>query len=686
MKSKSYLLLLFALLLLFSTTLVGCGLLTVGDETAPTTLPTEKPTDAGHSAGGETETIANESLDYKVSIEQWAKYVSFDKTTLDTHAFTASKPFLGGFVEDIMQGNDLFCKITDTVKEDSKETTYTIYNTDAKILSTHTAILSDSDYAKNVTYTIDLHFIRGMYEVKRESYVDVSEDGADEPVYELKTQYNYYTSNGMAIATNLDEPATVYAPQNDIDMQNQSLVYVADKTYVLSTDDGSILAVFERAHEYSIPNFDYGAFTPGAYAFVKYGEYTYMFDEEEYTLTQIGDFTMFTVPGMSVTVFDKDYNVCATYKTNSYATMGYSILSNGDVYVSEYELLSKNATEYDLEMQEEKFNVLHTVLKIETGEIKRLDKDYMVSKPLNNTTKDIKSFLSTISVTNSPTGINSLVKDGYILAEVQKIKGKALSNDVIFAVIDEKTLDIVAELPTVVPNQFGYVGFIDQKTMLITAKSAGDHSIFYTASLTDYEVDLFIKNTESFEVLTNGYYYKGGMYDKNWKLLCNFVEEGVFSPVEVDNGKVYYTNEDGEIVIASISDSGAYQEKVVVHLSDTYNDSVDFYFDNQDLIWYVGENYAGKYDAFYDENGKEILRVQAGKRQFSEFDLTGKGSTARQYSYDSAYFFNFSDLEDGSIIIHCYETLTRSSDDGDDGESAYEPPEELSYVTYYIVK
>lgn len=506
--------------------------------------------------------------------------------------------------------------------------------------------------------------------------------------YEVKTVYSYYYTDGTALATDLETRAEARLPRNESALGHQFLLDIDNKTLVLN-EKAETIRTFDLGKEYDIPHFNEDSRTVNlsTYTFFTVGENYYLIREAEgQVVTQIGDFNFGVVPSMSVQVMDKSFKTVATYETNCYHVSGYAVMANGNIYVCEYRLLPNDAAEYDFKFGEEKIDAVNTIINVADGSIKNVELPFVASRLLNNITKDIKSNASALALNVDNRGNNLLdntvIKGNYMIAEIQKYSNKELSADTVFAVLDEN-LTVVAELPAIFPNQFGYIGFLDSDDVIIStdknraANAVNDNNNRrnYTVNTKTGKAQLYTHLTANAINITNGYYFDKKMYDENWKIIKDFEKDfDTFEFVKVVNGRVYYTVEESlweneelgyvttkTLYYAVISDANAFESHIIVY--DFYGFSA-----NGDFIITMKNDIKS-----YRNISGEILI----KERFSDETDWFSGD-----QYTTSYKIEATDeVADGVYIVRCKYTYTR----GFVGESGWTTAT-TTCNEYYIIK
>ena len=376
--------------------------------------------------------------------------------------------------------------------------------------------------------------------------------------YDTVVTYNYYRADGSELLTNLENYINVRSVNNQSAREaGRYLVDVEelDKTFLMEYDQ--IVATFAYRMEYDIPVYDEETVNVNGagYAYFEYKGNKYLVNEAAAVAMPMGDLYLVLVPGITINVTDSANKALVTYTSECYGISGYAVLSNGNVYICEYELLNRDAEVYDIKSGEEKLNINHKIISVTDGSVTSLDLSYKASKIFNDNTKNIRSFLNITTMEATDENITSAllssvdVADGYMLAEIQKYADGVLSSDTVFAVLNE-SLEIVAELPKLIANQFTYPSFVDADTMIVSTRTANNKVVYYAV---DADGDIFVlpsvNQLKRIQPITNGYvwwnsYGKCKIYDESWNLLKDYTKEDSSSNDKINfrviNGALYY--------------------------------------------------------------------------------------------------------------------------------------------------
>lgn len=439
-----------------------------------------------------------------------------------------------------------------------------------------------------------------------ETYVSLIEN------YDEVVTYSYYdVTTGNKIAEGLEKRAVARGDVVDID----------DKTYVMGED--GIAKVFDLGMDYTLPKFakdnqQYVADNYDPYVYFEQGEYGYRIDEEEAIAVQISaDFAMATFPGVSVSVY-KDYNLVATYETNVYHVSGYAVLPNGNVYFCEYRQLPEDATEYDIALDVYKFDVVHTILDVTTGQTSEVENGFVASKIYTESTPNIQTLLHLNTLGQDNILHSMKLKEGYVLAEIQAFEDGALTGNSTFAVLNSETMELVEELPKIVDTQFGYASFVSKNYMLLMMKPVDNQSLFYTVNVATGDLELFSKNAFSRikPLEKDCFLYDDKIYDYNFELVADL--EDYASVKVLKNGKLLLKKE------------------------NRWNENL-----YMDVSWYVG-TITESYDSYHSNGGRYVKSLSTTQifydtaSRVSEYD-NWIGLMSVTYNEDGNFFTTVSD-------------------------------------------
>ena len=717
-----------AILLILCFTFAACDQFSTGAMVNPENTPEDE-------WNGPLDDIEDAyTVDYNEIVSQWLEYVSFSDNSEAQNVLSSSELLAADDkLETSVYGYLLVTSKNEEVKtflngSDIEPTTVmrkqitSIYDLrSGSIRETYVSrvpvtngngIIDPSNYSVSdfIEYDIDIYTNYGFYRVEKTVLVlrdsfDTEVDGEpDFDDYVEKSTFSYYTLNGDAIL--LDSETASFDVRSTNNTSSRYLLDLEDTTYLIEYDSGNIIREFALGEEYDIPVYNENAITlaDGYTYFEEYG-FKYVLTESQPITQKLGDLTMYTIPGMTVTVFDDEYKVLVDYTTDCYHVAGYAVLGNGVLYICEYELLPSTATEFDFQLADMKFNAIHKLVNPQSGNVESCELDYVVSGLFNNVTTSIRSF-TTISTANVSANTNSellefkslmdtcSVKDGYTLAQVQKIEKGSLATESVFVVLDDK-LNIVAELPKFMPNQIGYASFVDDGMILVNVTATDNKTVSYMIDVKEGNASLFVHEylgADRVTVLDDGYYFNGIVFDKDWNALCDFNKEG-YTFKFISNDKIYYTeyNESDNIVLnrgyITNSDYWGYESdyyfatETYVCVGDTINVYDDYLscYDNYEV---QVDEYTYDYNwwiEYYNLNGDVLLKVESSNND----SLYINGDTAY---YSGSVSVNISTVADGVHLVTLSIVYDREDTSGVNDENLANFPESYTKTTYYIFK
>ena len=558
-----------------------------------------------------------------------------------------------------------------------------------------------------VSYDIDYFDTYGFYRVAktvrvlREDYVPV--DGAEPTLgdYVNKTTYSFYGFGGDVLLENSESDS--FNTRYSVSHYNERyLLDLADKTYLV-TFDGEIIKEFPLEEEYDIPVYNENAITlRDGYTYFEAYDFKYVLSEANPVTQKLGDLMMYTVPGMTVTVLDENYNVLVDYSTTCYHVAGYAVLGNGNLYVCEYELLPSTATEFDFELADMKFNAVHKIVNPQSKKVEAIELDYVVAGLFNNVTTSIRSF-TTITTANVDASTSSglmqfkslmdtcTVKDGYTLAQVQKIEEGGLATESVFVVFDDK-MNIVAELPKFMPNQLGYASFVTDGMMLVNTTATDNKTVSYIVDTNAGVASLFVHELlggDDVKMIEGGYYFNGIIYDTKWNVLCDLSEESYMFE-KVYNGKVYFTHYDEEgtrcLSYAKITDSDSYSSTPAASISvETVCKGNSIITRDDYVINYVEyevqvDEFTTTIESYTDYINYDGVQLLTSGVDFSE-SRTANGETA---FYSGTSSVHVTSIDEGLYMAEYTVTYTLTDMSGVSASNAANFPASYTYTTYYV--
>ncbi len=578
------------------------------------------------------------------------------------------------------------------------------------------------DLTETVEYDFDYDNGTGLIEVgilnytlKEPEPVPDGEDPVEPDLYAVSSYdevytYDYYYADGTEFKRGLGERLSVRYVDNYAAYEAGRYLVDSEelgKTYLM--EDGKIVREFGYMLEYNVPVYDEDSinYAGMGYAYFEKNGNKYLIREDAHQAMPLGDIYLVLVPGITINVTDANDSALADYASDCYAIAGYAVLSNGNIYVCEYELLNADAQEYDIKSGEDKLNVNHKIISITDGSVTALDKSFKVSKIFNDTTGDIRSFinLTTMEVTD-PEDIDSAllqnvdVDDGYMLAEIQKYADGALDPNTVFAVLNE-SLEIVAELPKLITNQFTYPSFLDADTMVVSTRTANNHIIYYGIDTADGNVFLLPNLSELTNIVpvTYGYVwfdvdYYGNVegckvYDVDWKLLRDFTADDGIDDVDyvdfrVINGSLYFHARRDTLV------ENEYNYDVLkLDITRSVYDSGDVYYALQNPVIS-----AAKLDEFDDAlingasgdiftlNGEYLIEVGDELRYKSVYDAEMRdGLGGNLHYYGDVTIYDIYTTDTGYVICTMVEWSRNEY-----ASSPSEMPLEYTEYEYFVIK
>lgn len=746
MSKRSKLALLLAMLLGASTVIAACdggGSSSSGDSSSSSSSSELSPS--------QEEEIANDL--YKERIDKWLKYVEYNApnaaaatktaltqkdtnevdTTFDLGAEKTYQTVETGAYKtkftgeadnpDDPEGPKVPIEWTEVTGNYSKTKVYsqTTGSVIAEVKSETFVEVADAEKGGNVkrdstkTKANDVlfevsEFHANVLEIKKTAYALVEPEidpEATEPFdmdaykalvknYEAVATYTYYdVTTGNVIAKDLEERA---------EQRETNVLDIGEKTYVMV--EKGIAKVFDKGMEYDVPVFDEtkAQYRGDEYAYFEQGEYGYRFEEEPANTVQISaDFAMATFPGVAVQVY-KDYDLVATYETDAFHVSGYAVLPNGNVYFCEYKQLAADATEYDISADNYKFDVVHTILNVETGATSEVANEFVASKVYTEATPNIQTLLNLNTLGQDNTLHTLKLKEGYVLAEITELGAGALQGNSTFAVLDSESMELVEKLPKIVDTQFGYASFINEDYMLVMMKMVDNQAVYYMANVETGDLELYPKTALTRGVVDMGndcFKIGNSIYDLgfNWHEVADLsvyesvqslgngklLVERLYTPDEYYYGNTYrrtwnilsvqepsYSGNPCSVYFSGITEDTA---------DDYYSFDVDVEFNGKLII--VKEN--GVIRSIYDANGNSLFASGVATKYVYEQD-----SMWKYVDYTVTTSVTCVELEEGVYVVTESERWSKYNENGYYGEER--PSDDVMandgkiYHTSYIVK
>ncbi len=521
--------------------------------------------------------------------------------------------------------------------------------------------------ADQVEYRFDI--VNGVLLVAKRTFVAVED--TDPVEYEMQTECAAFLKDG----TLLGEEWFAQLPEfNTPDNASQHVeVTVGETVYVLKA--GEVIATFKKGLQHDIPCYD----NANGVWFTQ-GDYTYFVNElPMQPIGVTGDLVLVVFPGVTIQVMDKNFNVVANYETTGDSVLGYGVLSNGNIVVSEMDYVHKDATDFDLKVQEEKVKIKNSIISVANGSVTALSSDFILQNVFTNATKDIATpmHLNTMSMVTG----HAQVAEGFFLAEMQKVVDGELSRDKSFVVMNNDGT-LKAELPTLAANQFGYMGYFNKETPVFATLSVGNVLRFYRVEKTG-KVSLFFNLAdrdvaEIQQVTDDLLVYQDAIYMVNGGMAQDL---STYDRFEV--------HEDTVIAYRATDYTNAYNVVIYTESEDTFESFVNYkYLDGErsgDEIEYVEEGGVYVVNNFTFGEGLKAVINKYGETVLSEgivyANLTTYDDEGAPVYYDQSLelveYYVFGD----TVVVHCrneYEVFSHY------GTGLYELPQETD--VYYVLK
>lgn len=571
-----------------------------------------------------------------------------------------------------------------------------------------------------VAYSIN-YDDNGLIRVETTTLALVEQEEGAEPLdakavdsYEENKSISYYFADGTLFLEKLEDTLVRRSAENTSAINADRYLLDSEelgKTFLM--EDGALIKEFEYKMEYNIPVYDEDSTSINGqgYAYFEKNGNKYVIKENAPVYMPMGDLYLYLVQGMSISVTDKNDKALANYEASCYGISGYAVLSNGNIYVCEFELLNRDAAEYDILSGEDKLNVNHKLISIADGSVTNLNISFKTSKLFNNTTKEIKSFLNyaTLGVEEDMEHTlldNSKVKEGYILAEIQKYEAGNLDAATTWVILDE-SFNIVKELPTIIADQFTYPSFMSADVMVVSARTVGNKVLYYGANVKTGEITLLpdLDELQEVEVLKNGYFWNNKVYDLEWNELHDFnisttstSSHNVYSNFQVINGALYY-----QVHSSSVQNP----TKWTVHkltISFSQHNEMEWEYDPETghetyvdiVVTEYNHNVAMLTDSGYLYNGNMLVKVSGEFKKYYNInnDVLFEELTAVEYiksdklnsnvKYDvKKTVSRIEETENGYLV--CMKLAYKENDPSTKPEDSG-LPETFTEYEYYIIK
>lgn len=526
MKKHSILILFLSVLLCFSMLLTSCDFGKTKDETEATT-----------EAETEAPEVVDAVVDYKSIVQKWSEHLTFtapveEKTVLseansvfsdaENDNLNVKASQLGWFyvvenerLETVFY-NDPAMPGIELSKIAVVERLYRVYDaaTGSMILEKRLTVDEEDPYSPTCRIspvTCGAIYLQ-ILEVETLAYKTETDDQGQETRVPVLT-YTYYDTNGTRIASQETPASAVMNVGMNITLD------LGEKIYTFS-DVGELLYVFEKGTERLIP---YGA--------KEYGAYLYVFN------------------GLNVTVVDQAYKKVYSYtESDDYDWTDRYVIANGERVVYQYQtLVGTPDSAYDFEnFGGNQYLISHVIVDVKNGSVTEVERDFRIVKLLTE-------------VDAEETGIAA--KDGQQLAIIRKIAEDTLSNDYVFAILDNE-LNVVAELPSFIKAQSDVVGMLDGDRLLIASSTYDKgQQLYYTVSLKSGTVELYVDAIDSaYEWVENGFIHGEKLYNDECEELLDlgdYVSYNVYDDFLILREEFAVSLcyiQDGELVNTTIAD------------------------------------------------------------------------------------------------------------------------------------
>lgn len=528
-------------------------------------------------------------------------------------------------------------------------------------------VYKDYTKADQVEYLFNVKF--GVLIFVKTTYV--AKEDTDPVEYEAQTEYAAFLKDGTLLGGEwFAEEATFNVPEN---APQHVEVTVGETVYVV--EEGEVIATFKKGLQHDIPCYE----NANGVWFTQ-GDYTYFVNElPMQPIGVTGDLVLVVFPGVTIQVMDKNFNVVANYETTGDSVLGYGVLSNGNVVVSEMDYVHKDATDFDFKVQEEKVKVKNSIISVANGSVTALPSDFILQNVFTNATKDIATpmHLNTMSMVTG----HAQVTDGYFLAEMQKVVDGELSRDKTFVVMKNDGA-LETELPTLAANQFGYMGYFNKETPVFATLSVGNVLRFFRVEQTG-KVSLFFNMANSdvagIEQITDDLLvYDDAIYMVNGGMAQDL---STYDRFEV--------HEDTVIAYRATDYTNAYNVVIYTESEDTFESFVNYKSlegeRSGDEIEYVEEGGVYVVNNFTFGEGLKAVMNKYGETVLSEgivqADLTTYDDEGSIVYYDQLLelvnYYVFGE----TVVVHCRNVYEVSHHYG---IGLYELPQDTD--VYYVLK
>ena len=561
MKKRSLWILFISALLCLSMLLAACD----SGETVDTEGPSEKEPVEDIETNTETENEEipeDEKVNYVAILSEWGKYLTSVGDENNSIFTSATHLFTENHSESTDVSVTRYGKIAKAVK-----TTYAIYDeetgkmTSAQTVETvfynfETGAKINGACRRGYIYDFEINGYVSRYNttIYGDAIIEIADIkrtnlGTDEePDWQMVTTYSYYDNGGNVLASDLgvDDRAEYVN-----DFTGLHCLKIADKAYHMR--DGEIILVGDSNNTYAIPDFD-----------VEYNGYRYSLTSDK------------------IQVINDRYELVVNYSVPSYLDLSASstILANGDVYIFAILNCDENSTSYDFIEQDNKYDIIHLVVSIKTGEATEIDAPFVVSKLISN-------------YDTEETGIK--LNGDYQYAEITRINDKTCDKDKKFVILDNALAQVVA-LPRILKNQTSVVEGKGNGDLIIKVANIENDTVNYTANLDSGNVSRFL-GEDYYDWSDNLTYIDGGfvreyfdnysercvkVYNNNLDVVCDLT---YVDDYEIRENHVYFVKTEE---INTSENDAEYPVEPPVEVDEEYDPDLEEEAKTHETVCYVG--------------------------------------------------------------------------------------------------
>ena len=629
------------------------------------------------------------------SVQQWKKYVSFGEEEPMTKAYTA---------QDVTQlwGETNGNQITMDSSNQNQGYLFTATKTETTKLDETAVDPALAEVLVEERTVISWYNAETLEKVKDFTQVKVEFNGTIDADYQKDQQveYTYYVQNGILFVTQTTYEAIPETEPVEYQAVSKRAVFTKDGTqlngewsdetevswnypgnapqhveltvdetvYVLK--DGDIIATFAKGLQHDLPCYDNAGGTV-----LTQGDYTYFIDElPMQPIGVTGDLVLVVFPGVSLQVMDKNHNAVATYETEGESIMGYGVLDNGNVVISQLDYVHEDATDFDFKNDDAKVKIKNVIVSVADGSVTELQDKFILSNVLTNATKDIATPMHQNTMSN--VAGHAQIKEGVFLAEVQKVVDGELSREKTFVVMkNDGTLE--TELPQLNPSQFGYMGFFNKETPIFATTTVGNLLRFYT-------VDAYGKASLFFNMANNDVrnikqitdeiiVYKDAIYTIDGKKAYDLSTVASYEVYE-DTVLVSEYGYGYTIVTEKVGDD--YWDDSLVDTNSFYTNGNDIAFDEEAGVYKLSSS-MDSFVGIANKYGEIVIEESMEYRYGYVEDAQGRIVTY-DMQVELVDYYVFGD----TIMVHCHKSYEET--DTYYGEGGYELPNDTD--VYYVLK